>query len=1334
MLESSGQLVSTYTSTQLRSFVSCLIRPHLKSLARFNLALLAVALLSACAEGENKALLSIDQQIKEVGEITQTAVGVLVAKGRVSGSECTLYDGGGAKLGSTTTKVDGTATFGSYAGIDKGALLYVICSGGVYEDEATGQPTQASWSQIRGGGVYSGTQMQVVVTPLTEIAFQKAEKDLSKLDDFNRSVAKSFGLGDAFSPQSRAPFDTKSGSETLPNNDSGRYAAVLAAFSQAVKEGQGKNAGEMITTYAECITAAQGNMKQSCIQDYVTALDKAAGNADNHHATNDVVASVKSNLSNALTAPSTLKGEVVFGGTATNAYTCAQGTPTYQSSDVKVATVDDQGRVTAQGVGSASIEVTCPAEGGLLVATTSYTLTVTAKPIAGTSWSFAGGSPPSGVQVDAATQAVTVPTSATSFSRTLTVSDSACGVTTVGYSSDNTAVATVDSATGVVSLVGAGSTTIKAQVASANCQAGDYSYALNVIQSVPNVATAPASLVDSVVFGGTATNAYTCAQGTPSYQSSDVKVATVDDQGRVTAQGVGSASIEVTCPAEGGLLVATTSYPLTVTAKPIAGTSWSFAGGSPPSGVQVDATTQAVTALTSATSFSRTLTVPDSACGVTTVYSSDTTAVATVDSATGVVSLVGAGSTTIKAQVASVNCQAGDYSYQLTVQASENSVLKTGSAFTLAYAQSLDLAQSFSCTNTASSPTFAVKQDGSQTEIAVTQNTMSVISAGDGQATVLVTCPAQTGFYLAASREESITLTKATPALTWSGGGDSSIDYTTDASFFTQSLAVQPAGCDIGGGLPPASIKYALGTPSTTGASVSEQSGQVTVQEAGKVGVTGSVAETDNCEAAQASYELTVNPIANTPQLVAAPSFRYGEDISMNQINTTCLQGGIVAIAVGSQSSSLLSEISTNNLQAIAAGTGSVAVTCPAVGSLYSAATEQQPVTITKAPLTLAFTRFDPNTKQQETGVGFTHTHRYGLMEAAALEVSFTGFITKSGSVQDTQADLTGQLTYTTSDTAIATVDSNGRVQPVTGSVGKNVTITLNYSGGSRYADATASYTLAIRGESPKRIYSLRRWPGYTGDAFRAYRVNDGVEQNIGFDASGDLDTNALLLFSGGSEVRIHTWYDQSGKDAGAGNAVDLIDVRHRPTVVKAGQSDMQRFSVGTKRPAVSFESNQLRLTTDIGEVIAGTDYAIFSTIERVSESTDFSYLLGVDNGSTNTALHYGLRWRTGQFTLAQYANDINVVVNGANVNAMTGILAGGLAGQTLSLRWNNTSNTSNSTGPYVYEPGKTVFIGGSSLGSFQDLASEIVVFTTGIDEEGFISIQYDMNNYWQLD
>ena len=67
-------------------------------------------------------------------------------------------------------------------------------------------------------------------------------------------------------------------------------------------------------------------------------------------------------------------------------------------------------------------------------------------------------------------------------------------------------------------------------------------------------------------------------------------------------------------------------------------------------------------------------------------------------------------------------------------------------------------------------------------------------------------------------------------------------------------------------------------------------------------------------------------------------------------------------------------------------------------------------------------------------------------------------------------------------------------------------------------------YTGASVGFSMRKIDS-----DYTGYCMKVRRGSDGVELNIGFDSSGDLDTAAITSHCGSSVGYCSVWYDQSG-------------------------------------------------------------------------------------------------------------------------------------------------------------------------------------------------------------
>jgi hypothetical protein len=120
--------------------------------------------------------------------------------------------------------------------------------------------------------------------------------------------------------------------------------------------------------------------------------------------------------------------------------------------------------------------------------------------------------------------------------------------------------------------------------------------------------------------------------------------------------------------------------------------------------------------------------------------------------------------------------------------------------------------------------------------------------------------------------------------------------------------------------------------------------------------------------------------------------------------------------------------------------------------------------------------------------------------------------------------------------------------------------------------------------------YSVRKLrTAYTGNAIRVRRT-DLTESNIGFTASGNLDTTALLAFTGTGALDngfVTTWYDQSG------NALNLTQTTalNQPKIVNAGALVTQN-----SKPAIYFDG-----VNDVLNGIALSNYITASTYSNIS-------------------------------------------------------------------------------------------------------------------------------------
>jgi hypothetical protein len=105
---------------------------------------------------------------------------------------------------------------------------------------------------------------------------------------------------------------------------------------------------------------------------------------------------------------------------------------------------------------------------------------------------------------------------------------------------------------------------------------------------------------------------------------------------------------------------------------------------------------------------------------------------------------------------------------------------------------------------------------------------------------------------------------------------------------------------------------------------------------------------------------------------------------------------------------------------------------------------------------------------------------------------------------------------------------------------------------------------------SAAAAYSVRKLrAAYTGSAIRVRRT-DLTEQNIGFDANGNLDTAALLSFVGTGALDngfVTTWYDQSGNGLNATQTTAI----NQPQIVSAGVV-LTQTGIGTSKPILKFD------------------------------------------------------------------------------------------------------------------------------------------------------------------
>jgi hypothetical protein len=130
---------------------------------------------------------------------------------------------------------------------------------------------------------------------------------------------------------------------------------------------------------------------------------------------------------------------------------------------------------------------------------------------------------------------------------------------------------------------------------------------------------------------------------------------------------------------------------------------------------------------------------------------------------------------------------------------------------------------------------------------------------------------------------------------------------------------------------------------------------------------------------------------------------------------------------------------------------------------------------------------------------------------------------------------------------------------------------------------AGGSLLLDQYGSDIEAAYSVRKLSSsYAGSSIRVRRSSDNSEQDIGFDANGDLDTSALTTFVGANNGYVVKWYDQSGN---SNDAVQTTSSAQPHIVASSVISTHGGKPAVTQSTALGNPSNQFLDTPTINAV-----------------------------------------------------------------------------------------------------------------------------------------------------
>ena len=223
----------------------------------------------------------------------------------------------------------------------------------------------------------------------------------------------------------------------------------------------------------------------------------------------------------------------------------------------------------------------------------------------------------------------------------------------------------------------------------------------------------------------------------------------------------------------------------------------------------------------------------------------------------------------------------------------------------------------------------------------------------------------------------------------------------------------------------------------------------------------------------------------------------------------------------------------------------------------------------------------------------------------------------------------------------------------------------------------------------------------YAGPAVRVRRSSDNTELDIGFTASGDLDTVALLAFTGAGSGFVTTWYDQSGN----GRDATQTTAANQPRIVNAGV-----LFVENGRPSIEYLGSQWLRFTSATNVFVGS----------IGAASVFALDAGTNARIISLVGATGLDWNTAgnaAFTRSGSAGAVEITSAGAQ-RSIQSYAIGTLAqasvtlGTSFAILLNGTAGTT-SSGPALNS--RTLTIGANGVGgeNLTGAVSEVILLAS---------------------
>ena len=262
--------------------------------------------------------------------------------------------------------------------------------------------------------------------------------------------------------------------------------------------------------------------------------------------------------------------------------------------------------------------------------------------------------------------------------------------------------------------------------------------------------------------------------------------------------------------------------------------------------------------------------------------------------------------------------------------------------------------------------------------------------------------------------------------------------------------------------------------------------------------------------------------------------------------------------------------------------------------------------------------------------------------------------------------------------------------------------------------------------------YSLRKLnSSYTGSAISVRRTSPSpASQLIGFTASGELDTAALLAFCGSGDGFINTWFDQSGNGRNASQSTTTL----QPKIVSNGVV----LKVNNK-PALYFASDYLDTTAFGPNPNGDVNGAAVLRWDNVTVRQSAASQWGSSSGQQNFFLqmqelvdHTRWGWRYSGSTLAYVDQPVTVAINTQY------LISAKFAQDSVTALFNNAAGdvTNNPSGGQTANNSSNVLrIGGLSTNTTQLMTGYVQEFVLWSNSSAHSQqdISDDINDYYDV-